>query len=162
MLQSAELAEVGYEKKRKRPAPPGPKTHDPDAMLRAHERRSENVAMTPEEYEALKASAPEFYRAADSMLHGVRGLDAPDQATLLLGTERAWGQAAFWEAANEHCMGACLKQRFGPACMQAWLTLVCDQAQAEGMGNMVSESCLAAHAGVLTNLRSAPGRWPRR
>ena len=73
MLQSAELAEAVFEKKRKRPAPPGPKTYDPDAMLRAYERRSENVTMTAEEYARLKATMPEFYRASDSMLHGVRG-----------------------------------------------------------------------------------------
>ncbi len=90
MLQSAELAEAVFEKKRKRPAPPGPKTYDPDAMLRAHERRSENVTMTPEEYEKLKATAPEFYRAADSMLHGVRARFEPDWAVPLLTIEHAW------------------------------------------------------------------------
>ena len=73
MLQSAEAAEAGYKKKRKAPASQGPKTYDPDAMARAWERRSENVPTTPEEYAALKAAAPEFYRAGDSMLHGVRG-----------------------------------------------------------------------------------------
>ena len=82
MLQSAELAEAVFEKKRKRPAPPGPKTYDPDAMLRAYERRSEAVPMTPEEYAQLKATVPEFYRTGDSMLHGVRaiGTAVPNQA----------------------------------------------------------------------------------
>ena len=74
MLQSAEAAEAGYKKKRKRPGAQGPKTYDPDAMARAWERRSENVPTSPEEYARLKAAMPEFYRAGDSMLHGVRGI----------------------------------------------------------------------------------------
>lgn len=73
MLETAEMAEAGYKKKEKKGAPQGVASFNAKTLYKAYERRTANVPTTPEEYEHMKQTAPEFYRASDSMLYGVRG-----------------------------------------------------------------------------------------
>lgn len=72
MLETADIAEAGYKKRQKKPAPQGVASFNPKTLYEAYERRTANVSTTVEEYEKMKQTAPEFYRAADSMLYGVQ------------------------------------------------------------------------------------------
>ena len=71
-LQTAEAAEAQYKKREKKPAPSGVAAFTPAALAAAYERRAAALPTALEEYETAKAHDPEFYRAADSMLYGVR------------------------------------------------------------------------------------------
>ena len=80
MIETAERAQERYEKKgKKKPAPAGVSSFNAKALYKAYLKRTGNVPTTPEEYQLMKETAPEFYRAADSMLYGVR------DASLLTG-----------------------------------------------------------------------------
>ena len=73
MIETAERAQERYEKKgKKKPAPAGVSSFNAKALYKAYLKRTGNVPTTPEEYQLMKETAPEFYRAADSMLYGVR------------------------------------------------------------------------------------------
>lgn len=72
MLETVEAAEAGYKKREKKPAPQGVASFNAKTLYEAYERRTANIPTTPEEYEKMKQTMPEFYRAADSMLYGVR------------------------------------------------------------------------------------------
>lgn len=72
MLETAEAAEAGYKKREKKPAPQGVASFTAKTLYEAYDRRTANIPTTLEEYEKMKQTAPEFYRAGDSMLYGVR------------------------------------------------------------------------------------------
>ena len=75
MIETAERAQERYEKKgKKKPAPAGVSSFNAKALYKAYLKRTGNVPTTPEEYQLMKETAPEFYRAADSMLYGVRNV----------------------------------------------------------------------------------------
>ncbi|BDA48692.1 probable peptidyl-prolyl cis-trans isomerase at N-terminal half [Coccomyxa sp. Obi] len=71
MLETAEAAEAGYKKREKKPAPQGVASFNAKTLYEAYDRRTANIPTTLEEYEKLKQTMPEFYRAGDSMLYGV-------------------------------------------------------------------------------------------
>lgn len=71
MIETAERAEQRYEKNKKKPAPAGLSSFNAKTLYKAYLKRTGNVPTTPEEYQLMKETAPEFYRAADSMLYGV-------------------------------------------------------------------------------------------
>ncbi|KAI7840251.1 hypothetical protein COHA_006033 [Chlorella ohadii] len=70
LLETAETAEVLARKKEKKPAPEGWEQFNQASLAAAYERRTEKIKPDRAEYEAAKASDPEFYRAADSLLYG--------------------------------------------------------------------------------------------
>ena len=72
MIETAEKAAQRYEKNKKKPAPTGVSSFNAKTLYKAYLKRTGNVPTTPEEYQLMKETAPEFYRAADSMLYGVR------------------------------------------------------------------------------------------
>ena len=74
MIETAEKAQQRYEKNKKKPAPVGVTSFNAKTLYKAYLKRTGNVPTTPEEYERMKETAPEFYRAADSMLYGVSRL----------------------------------------------------------------------------------------
>ena len=75
MIETAERAQERYEKKgTKKPAPAGVSSFNAKTLYKAYLKRTGNVPTTPEEYQLMKETAPEFYRAADSMLYGVRAV----------------------------------------------------------------------------------------
>ena len=77
MIETAERAQERYDKKgKKKPAPAGVSSFNAKALYKAYLKRTGNVPTTPEEYQLMKETAPEFYRAADSMLYGVRDVSA--------------------------------------------------------------------------------------
>ncbi len=89
MLETAEAAEAGYKKREKKPAPQGVAAFNAKTLFEAYDRRTANVPTTLEEYEKLKQTMPEFYRAGDSLLYGVRhSTSAP--------TPEVTHAAAFW------------------------------------------------------------------
>lgn len=47
-----------------------------ERAFRSYLSRAEKLVTDADEYAAAKASDPEFYRAADSLLHGSRGNDS--------------------------------------------------------------------------------------
>ena len=71
MIDTAERAQERYEKNKKKPAPDGVSSFNAKTLYKAYLKRTGNVPTSAEEYEHMKATAPEFYRAADSMLYGV-------------------------------------------------------------------------------------------
>ncbi len=71
MLETAEAAKAGYKKKEKKPAPQGVASFNAKTLYEAYDRRTANVPTTLEEYDKMKQTMPEFYRAGDSMLYGV-------------------------------------------------------------------------------------------
>ena len=86
MIETAERAQERYEKKgKKKPAPAGVSSFNAKALYKAYLKRTGNVPTTPEEYQLMKETAPEFYRAADSMLYGVRDV------SFLTGSQRNVG-----------------------------------------------------------------------
>ncbi|PRW59726.1 peptidyl-prolyl cis-trans isomerase CYP19-3 isoform X2 [Chlorella sorokiniana] len=70
LLETAETAEALAKKKEKKPAPEGWEQFNQASLAAAYERRTEKIKPDRAEYEAAKASDPEFYRAADSLLYG--------------------------------------------------------------------------------------------
>ena len=83
MIETAERAQQRYEKGKKKPAPAGVSSFNAKTLYKAYLKRTGNVPTTPEEYQLMKETAPEFYRAADSMLYGVRDV------TVLTGSHAA-------------------------------------------------------------------------
>ena len=71
MIDTAERAQEKYEKNKKKPAPDGVSSFNTKTLYKAYLKRTGNVPTSAEEYERMKATEPEFYRAADSMLYGV-------------------------------------------------------------------------------------------
>jgi pre-mRNA-splicing factor SYF2 len=69
-LLPAEKAEQLYEKNTKKRAPEGAAVFNQQAIYRAYEKRTENIPYSKEDYEKMKKENPEFYRTADSLLHG--------------------------------------------------------------------------------------------
>ena len=74
MIETAERAQERYEKGKKKPAPAGVSSFSTKMLYKAYLKRTGNVPTTPEEYQLMKETAPEFYRAADSMMYGVRDI----------------------------------------------------------------------------------------
>ncbi|DBA76983.1 hypothetical protein WJX77_003955 [Trebouxia sp. C0004] len=72
-IETAEQAELQYKKREKTVAPTGWEAFNQKALYEAYEKRTSDIPYTQEEYEKLKASDPDFYRAADSMSYGGAG-----------------------------------------------------------------------------------------
>ncbi|PSC68358.1 peptidyl-prolyl cis-trans isomerase CYP19-3 [Micractinium conductrix] len=79
-LDTAETAEALYKKKEKKPAPTGIEMFDQATLAAAYDKRTDNIKPDRSEYEAAKASDPEFYRAADSLRYG--GTSQPSEAAV--------------------------------------------------------------------------------
>lgn len=100
MIETAERAQERYEKNKRKPAPAGVSSFNAKTLYKAYLKRTGNVPTTAEEYQLMKQTAPEFYRAADSMLYGVSGYSQM-AACLCLSVERV---CALWSAAWVLCM----------------------------------------------------------
>ncbi|KAI3435791.1 hypothetical protein D9Q98_001849 [Chlorella vulgaris] len=72
-LETAETAEALYKKREKKPAPEGWEQFNQATLAAAYEKRTDKIKPDRAEYEAAKASDPEFYRTADSLLYGSTG-----------------------------------------------------------------------------------------
>ena len=71
LMQSAESAEQGYKKQKKKPSAFGWDAFNQKSLYNAYKKRASNVAVNLEEYEDAKASHPESYRDSESLQYGV-------------------------------------------------------------------------------------------
>eukprot|EP00898_Chlorokybus_atmophyticus_P002207 jgi/Chlat1/2988/Chrsp2S04706 len=78
LLHTEEQAEEQYKKRQKKPAAFGWDVFNQRSLYNAYKKRTQNVPYTPEDYEKIKASQPEFYRDADSMQYG-RDVPVPEE-----------------------------------------------------------------------------------
>ena len=77
MIETAETAEAISKKNKKKSQ--NADTLSQAALYAAYERRTQHIKPNKEEYEAMKAKDPEFYRASDSLEYGGAG-GAPKEA----------------------------------------------------------------------------------
>ncbi|KAJ0666635.1 putative mRNA splicing factor SYF2 [Helianthus annuus] len=70
MLDTQQMAETKYKKRKKEPAPTGWEVFNQKTLYDAHKKRTKKIEVDLDEYNRMKEAVPEFYREASSLEYG--------------------------------------------------------------------------------------------